>query len=385
MNIILLGSTGSIGTQTLDCCDSINCNVVAMSCGGNRLELFEEQIRKYKPKAVSVNDVNAANILKEKISDIKIPVFSGEDGSVKLIETVECDTIVNGIVGAAGMMPTLKAAEMGITIALANKESLVVAGEPIAEACKKSGATILPVDSEHSAIFQCINGANPTVDDIYVAQNKVRRLILTASGGAFFGKTKAELKNMTAENALKHPTWSMGSKITIDCATLMNKGFEIIEASRLFGMKDDKIDVVIHRESIIHSMIEFVDSSVLAQLSYPDMRIAIQYAMTYPHRQISPVKPLDFTKLSALTFTEPDYDTFRAPLLCRQVLKEGGTHTAVLNAANEVAVAAFLKGKIGFLQITEFCEKMLNKYENILNPTIEEIKITDKKVRNEII
>jgi len=282
-------------------------------------------------------------------------------------------------------MPALKAAEMGITIALANKESLVVAGEPIAEACKKSGATILPVDSEHSAIFQCINGANPTVDDIYVAQNKVRRLILTASGGAFFGKTKAELKNMTAENALKHPTWSMGSKITIDCATLMNKGFEIIEASRLFGMTDDKIDVVIHRESIIHSMIEFVDSSVLAQLSYPDMRIAIQYAMTYPHRQISPVKPLDFTKLSALTFTEPDYDTFRAPLLCRRVLKEGGTHTAVLNAANEVAVAAFLMGKIGFLQITEFCEKMLNKYENVLNPTIEEIKITDNKVRNEII
>lgn len=382
MNLIVLGSTGSIGTQTLDCAEKIGANVTAM-CAGRKVDLFEQQIRKFKPKAVAMSDRDAAKELKLRISDLDIPVFSDEEGVLRLFDEVPCDVCVNGIVGVAGLRPTLAAAKKGLRIALANKESLVVAGELIKQACRENGAEIIPVDSEHSAIFQCLNGICPTDGDIGTINKKIRRLILTASGGAFYGKTKSELETVTASDALLHPTWKMGPKITVDCATLMNKGFEIIEAARLYDVDEKAIDVVIHRESIIHSMIEFVDSSTIAQLSYPDMRVAIQYAITYPERIPSPVEPLDFFKLSALTFAEPDYETFRAPLLCREVLRAGGNTGAVINAANEVAVDAFLNNKINFAQITDFSEKMLEKYPLKTNVSLEELLHTDAEIRRE--
>jgi 1-deoxy-D-xylulose-5-phosphate reductoisomerase len=382
MNITVLGSTGSIGTQTLDCAENLGLNVVAMSAGKN-YDLFEMQIRKFKPKAVAMSDKQAAEKLKERIRDLPVSVFSGEEGILRLFEETQCDICVNGIVGVAGLRPTVAAAKKGVRIALANKENLVVAGDAIKKICKENGAEIIPVDSEHSAIFQCLNGICPTENDIGSIQSKIRRLILTASGGAFYGKTTADLHNVTASDALLHPTWKMGSKITVDCATLMNKGFEIIEAAKLFDVSSEKIDVVIHRESIIHSMIEFVDSSVLAQMSLPDMRIAIQYALTFPKRAESPVIPLDFTSLPPLTFAKPDYETFRAPLLCRQVLRTGGSCGAVLNASNEIAVEAFLQNRINFLHITDFVEKMLDKYPVVSEATIDELLETDKKIRLE--
>ncbi len=382
INMLVLGSTGSIGTQTLDCAEKINASVVAMSAGKN-VDLFETQIRKFNPKAVAMSDKSAAALLQERISDLRIPVFFGETGILRLFDETPCDICVNGIVGVAGLNPTLAAAQKGIRIALANKESLVVAGNLIKQACKKYGAEIIPVDSEHSAIFQCLNGICPTDKDIASVHGKIRRLVLTASGGAFYGKTLSELCSVSSSAALLHPTWKMGKKITVDCATMMNKGFEIIEASHLFDVDEKMIDVVIHRESVIHSMIEFADSSVIAQLSYPDMRIAIQYALTYPNRLPSPVPPLDFSKLAGLTFAEPDYKTFKAPLICRSVLRTGGNSGAVLNAANEIAVDAFLNNKITFTQITDFAEKMLDKYASETVNSIEDLLYTDLKVRKE--
>lgn len=382
MNIFVLGSTGSIGTQTLDCAEKIGARVSAM-CAGTRVDLFEQQIRKFKPDVVAMSDEKAAEALKNRIADLCIPVFSGEEGVLRLFDEAPCDVCVNGIVGVAGLRPTLVAAKKGLRIALANKESLVVAGEIIKQACAENGAEIIPVDSEHSAIFQCLNGICPTDADVKTIPKKIRRLTLTASGGAFYGKTLKELETVKASAALLHPTWKMGPKITVDCATLMNKGFEIIEAARLFDVEEKTVDVVIHRESIIHSLIEFIDSSTIAQLSYPDMRIAIQYAITYPERIPSPTPPLDFFKLLALTFAEPDYKTFRAPLLCREVLRAGGNSGAVLNAANEVAVAAFLNDEITFSQITDFSEKMLNKYPVKKNVSLDELLQLDAEIRKE--
>ena len=382
MNVIVLGATGSIGTQALDCIEKIGANVTAM-CAGKNTDLFEKRIRRFSPKAVAMSDRDAANRLKDRICDLSIPVFSGEEGVLRLFDEAECDVCINGIVGVAGLRPTVKAAEKGVRIALANKENLVVAGDIITKICEENGAEIIPVDSEHSAVFQCLNGICPTGGDIKAVTSKIRRLILTASGGAFYGKTRTELENVTAADALLHPTWKMGKKITVDCATLMNKGFEIIEAAHLFNAGEDTIDVVIHRESIIHSMIEFNDSSVLAQMSLPDMRIAIQYALTFPNRAPSPVPCLDFTSLPPLTFSKPDYNTFRAPVICRDVLKEGGTSGAALNAANEIAVEAFLQNRIPFLKITDFVEKMLAKYPSSKNPSVEELLETDRKIRTE--
>ena len=381
MNVTVLGATGSIGTQALDCIANIGAGVSAM-CAGSNYELFEKQIRAFKPKAVAMSNKDAAERLKERICDLSVPVFSGDEGVLRLFEETECDVCVNGIVGVAGLRPTLAAAKKGLRIALANKESLVVAGEQIKSVCEKNGATIVPVDSEHSAVFQCLNGICPTDSDIKKA-SLINRLILTASGGAFYGKTRGELENVSAADALLHPTWKMGRKITVDCATLMNKGFEIIEAARLFNVPENRIDVVIHRESIIHSMIEFADSSTLAQLSYPDMRIAIQYALTFPERAVSPVKPLDFTKIASLSFASPDFETFRAPLLCREALREGGLAGAVLNAANEVAVEAFLQNRITFLRITDFVENMLDKYSSAGDCSIDELLDTDARIRRE--
>ncbi|MBQ6171431.1 MAG: 1-deoxy-D-xylulose-5-phosphate reductoisomerase [Clostridia bacterium] len=382
MGIIVLGSTGSIGVQTLDCIENLGLSVSAM-CAGRNFTLFEKQIRKFMPQAVAMSDEDAANKLKDMISDLHIPVFSGEEGVLRLFEETESDICVNGIVGVAGLRPTVAAAKKGMRIALANKESLVVAGDEIKKLCRNHGAEIIPVDSEHSAVFQCLNGICPTDNDIQTIPSKIRRLILTASGGAFYGKTNKDLSNVTAADALLHPTWKMGKKITVDCATLMNKGFEIIEAAHLFDISEEKIDVVIHRESIIHSMIEFNDSSVLAQMSYPDMRIAIQYALTYPERKASPVDAADFTSLPPLTFSKPDFDTFRAPILCREVLRSGGSSGAILNASNEIAVDAFLSNRIPFLRITDFVEKMLGKYAENSNPSIEELIEIDKKIRAE--
>ncbi len=384
MNVTVLGATGSIGTQTLDCIEKIGAKVTAMSAGKNT-DLFEKLIRRFRPEAVAMSDADSAVRLRDRIGDLGIPVFAGEEGILKLLDETVCDVCVNGIVGVAGLRPTLAAARKGIRIALANKESLVVSGDLILKECANAGAEIIPVDSEHSAIFQCLNGICPTESDIETIHKKIRRLILTASGGAFYGKKRSELESVKADDALFHPTWKMGRKITVDCATLMNKGFEIIEASRLFNVDGSRVDVVIHRESIIHSMIEFNDSAVLAQLSYPDMRIPIQYALTYPERTQSPVEPLDFSKLSALTFATPDYETFRAPLICREVLRMGGTSGAVLNAANEVAVDAFLNGRISFPQITDFAEKMVNKYEVKQNASLDELLMLDRRIRKETI
>ena len=382
MNVIVLGATGSIGTQALDCIEKIGANVAAM-CAGKNTELFEKQLRRFMPKAVAMSDKDAAKRLKDRICDLSVSVFSGEEGVLRLFDETECDVCINGIVGVAGLRPTVAAAKKGIRIALANKENLVVAGAEIKKICSEYGAEIIPVDSEHSAVFQCLNGICPTNGDIKAVSSKIRRLILTASGGAFYGKTRHELENVTAADALLHPTWKMGRKITVDCATLMNKGFEIIEASHLFDVGEEKIDVVIHRESIIHSMIEFNDSSVISQMSYPDMRIAIQYALTFPDRVPSPVSCLDFTSLPPLSFSAPDFSTFRAPLICREVLREGGTSGAILNAANEIAVEAFLQSRIPFLRITDFVEEMLGKYPSHNNPTVEELLETDKKIRSE--
>lgn len=382
MSIMVLGSTGSIGVQTLDCIENLGLSVSAM-CAGKNYKLFEKQIRKFMPNAVAMSDKNAADCLRERIGDLHVPVFSGEAGILRLFDESESEICVNGIVGVAGLRPTAAAAKKGMRIALANKESLVVAGDEIKKLCKNHGAEIIPVDSEHSAVFQCLNGICPTERDIKSIPSKLRRLILTASGGAFFGKNRIDLENVTAADALLHPTWRMGKKITVDCATLMNKGFEIIEAAHLFDIPEEKIDVVIHRESIIHSMIEFNDSSVLAQMSYPDMRIAIQYALTYPERKVSPVNPTDFTSLSPLTFSKPDFETFRAPLLCREALRSGGNSGAVLNAANEIAVDAFLANRIPFLRITDFAEEMLGKYTQKYNLSIDELIETDKRIRME--
>lgn len=384
MKVTVLGATGSIGTQTLDCIEKIGAKVSAMSAGRN-VDLFETIVRRFKPEAVAMSDENAASLLRERIRDLGIPVFAGDDGIIRLFNETECDVCVNGIVGVAGLRPALAAAEKGIRIALANKECLVVSGDLLKRTCERSGAEIIPVDSEHSAVFQCLNGICPTDGDIDMIRKKIRRIILTASGGAFYGKKRSELEKVRADDALFHPTWKMGKKITVDCATLMNKGFEIIEAARLFDVEEPNVDVVIHRESIIHSMIEFNDSAVLAQMSYPDMRIAIQYALTYPARYPSPVEPLDFFRLSSLTFSSPDYDTFRAPLICREVLRTGGSSGAVLNAANEVAVDAFLNNRISFPQITDFAEKMLNKYEIIQNASLGELLTIDKRIRAEAI
>jgi len=380
--IAVLGSTGSIGTQTLECAKEMGLEV-ALLTASKSIDLLEQQIREFSPSLVAVADINAAHELRLRVSDTNTKIYSGTDGLLEAIDSADFDIAVNGIVGMAGMLPTYHCVRRGKTVALANKESLVVAGDIILKTASENNAEILTVDSEHSAVFQCLNGINPTKDDTSdrILSQKLSRIILTASGGAFWGMTTEELKNVTAESALKHPNWKMGSKITIDCATMMNKGFEIIEAMYLFGVPDEKVDVLVHRESIVHSMIETVDGAILAQLSVPDMRLAIQYALTYPNRGARQIEKLDLAKIAKLSFYEPDYQTFPAPLICRAAKKTGGTATAVLNAANEIAVERFLKGEISYPKIIEFVEKALNDIPLISNPTLEEIIEIDRKTR----
>lgn len=372
-NIAILGSTGSIGVQTLKVIDELkSINVSAISANSN-IKLLEQQIRKYKPKIAVVMNENAAKELKNKIADTTTTVEVGVDGLVKAATISEAEMVVTSVVGMIGLVPTYEAILAGKDIALANKETLVVAGSIIMEAARKSNINIIPVDSEHSAIFQCLAGNR--------YDNQIKKIILTASGGPFLGKKASGLKSITPAQALKHPNWDMGNKISIDSATLMNKGLELIEARWLFNMSIDKIKVIIHPQSIIHSMVEYIDNSIIAQLSYPDMKIPIQYALTYPDRNISNTEEMNFLKYSKLTFQEPDMDTFSCLRLATDAAKKEGTDTVVLNSANEVAVDYFLKNKIGFMDIPQLINEAIKSHNRIKAPTLEQIIQTDKWVR----
>ncbi|MBR3962271.1 MAG: 1-deoxy-D-xylulose-5-phosphate reductoisomerase [Oscillospiraceae bacterium] len=366
----ILGSTGSIGTQALDVCRNLGFEVVALAAGSNA-ELLEKQAREFKPKMVALYDEKAAKGLSIKLSDTDIIVLGGEEGVLKAAEA-DCDIVLNAVTGIAGLRPTITAIEAGNDIALANKETLVAGGKRVMDYAKEKGVKILPVDSEHSAIFQCLQAKGDYA--------RIQKLILTASGGPFFGKTLSELENMKPEDALNHPTWNMGKKVTIDSATMANKGLEIIEAAHLFGVSQNNIDVVIHRESIVHSLVEFTDNSVLAQLGVPDMRTPIQYALTVPERCESIVEHLDLAKIGTLHFYAQDNLAFPATDIARHALSIGKTATAAFNAADEIAVAAFLDGKIGFTDIPKILEKTVEKPFST-GDSFEEVFETDKEAR----
>lgn len=366
----VLGSTGSIGTQTLDVCRNLGYSVVALAAGSNA-ELLEKQAREFKPKIVAIYDEKAAKGLSIALSDTDITVLGGEEGVLKAA-AIDCDIVLNAVTGIAGLRPTITAIEAGNDIALANKETLVAGGKRVMDFAKERGVKILPVDSEHSAIFQCLQAKGDYA--------RIQKLILTASGGPFFGKTLSELENMKPEDALAHPTWNMGRKVTIDSATMANKGLEIIEAAHLFGVEQNNIDVVIHRESIVHSLVEFTDNSVLAQLGVPDMRTPIQYALTVPERCESIVEHLDLAKIGTLHFYGQDNIAFPATDIARHALSIGKTATAAFNAADEIAVAAFLDGKIGFTDIPKILEKTVEKNFSD-GDSFEEVFETDKEAR----
>lgn len=373
--ISILGSTGSIGTQTLDVVrkNKEKFEVVAISANSS-VDLLLQQIKEFKPKYVAVYDEISALKLKSMIpNDIKIEVLSGMEGLKAIAALDEIDVLLTAIVGMIGLVPTLTAIKNKKDIALANKETLVCAGDLVMSEAKKHNVKILPVDSEHSAIFQCLNGE----------QNKeIEKIILTASGGPFRGKTKQDLLEVTKNQALKHPNWSMGRKISIDSSTLMNKGLEVIEAKWLFGVEHNQIDVVVHPQSIIHSMVQFVDSSVMAQLGCPDMRLPIQYALSYPNRTINDFERLDLAKIATLTFEKPNLETFPCLKIAYESLKMGGTYCAVLNSANEVLVNEFLEDKIGFYDIPYYIEKTLEAHNSIENPSLEDILEIDKWARS---
>ena len=361
--ISLLGSTGSIGRQTLSVAERLGLRVCALTANKN-IALLEEQVRKFKPAIAAVYNVGFAQDFAVRVRDCDVRVVSGMDGLIEAARTRGADTVVTAVVGMVGLYPTLAAIGQGKRIALVNKEPLVCAGELVMKSAKEHGAEIIPVDSEHSAAFQCLLGEN---------WNSVKKLILTASGGPFRGMSHDQLQGVTPGMALRHPNWSMGRKISVDSATLMNKGLEVIEAVHLFGIPPEKISVVVHPESIIHSMIEFIDNSLTAQLSQPDMRLPIQFALTYPHRKPSAVKALDLTTLGALTFEEPDYDAFPCLRLAIETAGIHGTVCSVLNGANEAAVKLFLRGEIGFYDIFESVKAALDNIENITNPSIDDI------------
>ncbi len=373
-SVSVFGSTGSVGMQALDVARFKGIRVDAL-CAMKNIKLLEEQIREFKPRYCAVADPCAAAELKANIRDTDTLLFSGKEGVEELAGTVESDILLNSIVGIAGLRTSLARVKTGRTLALANKESLVAAGELVMRIAKENNTQILPVDSEHCAIFQCLYAGR---------EREVKKIILTASGGPFFGKTAGELKNVTSAQALAHPTWNMGSKITVDCATLMNKGFEVIEAAYLFGVGASDIDVVIHRESIIHSMVEYVDNAVIAQMSKPDMRMCVQYALTYPEREEGQTGELDFTKLGALSFYPPDKQTFRLLPLAYQALEMGGTAGAALNAANEAAVGYFLCDKISFSDITDIVCEAVNNHKSSSYSTAEQIEETDFEIRQTV-
>lgn len=373
-NISLLGATGSIGIQTLDVIASHpnEFKLVAMSFGTNYQKGIEI-INKFHPEFVSVKDKATYDIMKDTFTKEDITFHYGEEGLIEAAIYDGVDVLVNAVVGSVGLIPTLRAIENNITIALANKETLVTAGHIVTELAKKHNVSVLPVDSEHSAIFQCLQGESG---------KSIERLIVTASGGSFRDKTRDELEGVTVEQALNHPNWSMGAKITIDSATMMNKGLEVIEAHWLFNMPYEKIDVLLHKESIIHSLVEFHDHSIIAQLGTPDMRVPIQYALTYPNRlPLVHGKRLDLSEIGQLHFEKADFSRFRCLQYAYESGKIGGTMPTVLNAANEEAVAAFLKGNISFLHIENLIETSLEKHENIALPSLEQIQEVDKLTR----
>ncbi len=351
-SLVLLGSTGSIGVQALEVAQGAGYRVAALAAG-SRVEPFEEQIRRYRPAAAAMFDEKAAADLKVRVRDLPVRITAGMEGLCELAALPEADMVLNAVVGMVGLLPTLAAVRAGHDVALANKETLVAGGALVMDAVARRGVKLLPVDSEHSAIFQCLQGRPPR-------ERALKRLILTASGGPFFGKSAAELERVTVQDALRHPNWSMGAKITIDSATMMNKGLELIEARWLFDVDPKDIDIVVHRESVVHSLIEYTDHSVIAQLGVPDMRIPIQYALTWPERLPSPVPRLDLAAYQKLTFFAPDYETFPCMTYCREAITWGGLYPAAVNAANEEAVALFLAGRIGFTAIPRLVASALD-------------------------
>lgn len=371
--ITILGSTGSIGTQTLDVIAHQGYKVAALTAQYD-VETMESQCRKFNPEFAVMVDEDAATDLKIRLSDTNIKVGHGAEGLIEAAAWPSADVVVVSVVGISGLKPTLAAIDAGKQIALANKETLVCAGELVMQRAEEKGVDILPVDSEHSAIFQCLQGCTNT--------SQVKRLILTASGGPFYGYSKEQLDNVTLEQTLAHPNWAMGAKVTVDSATLMNKGLELIEAMRLYRVEPEKISILVHRESIVHSMVEYCDNAVLAQMGAPDMRVPIQYALTWPARTDTVAMPWDFMNCSQLTFGQPDREVFPCLALAEHAAKIGGTATAILNGANEVAVAGFLNGTVRFSQIPQLVAQGLERVRVVQAPTIEDIWMTDLEVRN---
>ena len=368
--IAILGSTGSIGTQTLEIVrDNPDLDVVGLAAGTN-IDLFEKQVREFRPKLVSLQSEEACKDLKERLADMQVEIVCGMDGLIQIAEMEESDVLVTAIVGMIGIRPTIAAINQRKDIALANKETLVTAGHIIMPLAEKIGVSILPVDSEHSAIFQSMQGEN---------RERVSKLLITASGGPFRGKTRAELENVRLEDALHHPNWSMGNKITIDSATLVNKGLEVMEAKWLFDVDLENIQVVVHPQSIIHSMVEYVDGGIMAQLGTPDMKLPIQYALFYPDRRPMRGKRVDFYALGSITFEKPDMETFTGLKLAMRAAGEGGSVPTVFNAANERAVSLFLNRKIRFLQIAEIIEMCMDAHKRIASPDVEEILASEQE------
>ncbi len=369
--IAVLGSTGSIGRQSLDVIDACGMSVAALTANSS-VERMEEQARQFKPELVALVDEKAADDLRVRLADTNVKVAGGMSGLLEAAAIPSADTVITSVVGMVGLRPTLAAIRERKRIALANKETLVCAGELVLEEARDYGAQILPVDSEHSALFQSLEGNDP---------REVKRLILTCSGGPFYGKKAEELEHVTREDALRHPNWSMGAKITVDSATLMNKGLEFIEAMHLYHMPPEKISVLIHRESIIHSLVEYCDNAMIAQLGSPDMRLPIQYALTWPRRIPGPAAPLDLWGCGGLTFGTPDTETFRCLALAYEAARAGGTAGAILNGANEAAVAQFLAGKIGFLDIARRVERAMERVAVVQEPGLEDILNADQEAR----
>lgn len=374
--ISLLGSTGSIGRQSLEVIQACGMKVGALTANSNVVRM-EEQARQFQPELAVMMDEQAAADLKVRLADTPVRVAGGLEGLLEAAELPKADTVITAVVGMVGLRPTMAAIREGKRIALANKETLVCAGQLVTEEARDYGAKILPVDSEHSALFQSLQGCKD--------RGEVKRLILTCSGGPFFGKTRKELEGMTREDALQHPNWSMGAKITVDSATLMNKGLEFIEAMHLYQMPPEKISIVVHRESIIHSLVEYCDNAMIAQMGTPDMRLPIQYALTWPERVAGPATPLDLCSCGPLTFAQPDTETFQCLALALEAAKTGGTAGAILNGANEAAVALFLEGKIGFLDIADRVRRAMEQVKVIADPSMTQVLEADAAAREAVL
>lgn len=373
--VLVLGSTGSVGTQALDVCHRLGVRVDALTGGKNTAEL-EKQIRRFNPRVCAMADADAARDLAVRVQDMRTKIYAGDAGILRVIDETDAKTAVNSILGLAGLAPTLAAAGRGMRIATANKESIVAAGNLVDAAARAGGAELIPVDSEHSAIFQCLHCGT---------HGEVKRLLLTASGGPFFGYTKEQLEAVTLADALKHPTWKMGAKITVDSASLMNKGLEVIEAVRLFGVAPEQVTVVVHRESIIHSAVEYIDNAVIAELSHPDMRECVQYALTYPARLPAVIEPLDLFSVGTLTFKRPDMETFPLLGLAYRAIETGGLMPAVLSAANEAAVSLFLDGKIRFCEIAGTVADAMDGFRNKPDFTVEDVFCADRDARARVL